>query len=101
MKSGTGDRPSFARERNGRTVQQLSAARDVADLEYQISKTQLEAVEIRIQSSTATFHELEDARTQARERRDQFLDADMQLNRAKVGLMRSTGALETWALGSK
>ena len=84
-----------------RTVQQLSAARDVADLEYQISKTQLEAVEIRIQSSTATFHELEDARTQARERRDQFLDADMQLNRAKVGLMRSTGALETWALGSK
>ena len=84
-----------------RTVQQLSAARDVADLEYQISKTQLEAVEIRIQSSTATFHELEDARTQARERRDQFLDADMRLKRAKVGLMRSTGALETWALGTK
>jgi len=82
-------------------VQQLSAARDVAELEYQIAKSQFEAVEIRIQSLTATFHELENARTQARERRDQFLEADMQLNRARIGLLRSTGSLEAWALGAK
>ena len=84
-----------------RTVQQLLAARDVAELEYQISQSQLEAVDIRVQSSTATFHDLEDARTQARERRDQFLDADLQCNRARVGLLRSTGGLEAWALGTK
>ncbi len=84
-----------------RTVQQLSAARDVAELEYQISQAQLEAVEIRVQSAMATFHDLEDARTQTREHRDQFLDADMQFNRARVGLLRSTGGLETWALGTK
>ena len=84
-----------------RTVQQLSAARDVAELEYQISQSQLDAVEIRVQSSNATFHDLEDARTQTRERRDQFLDADLQFNRARVGLLRSTGALESWALGAK
>lgn len=84
-----------------RTVQQLSAARDVAELEYQIAQSQLEAVDIRVQSATATFHDLEDARTQVRERRDQFLDADLQFNRARVGLLRSTGGLEAWALGTK
>jgi outer membrane protein TolC len=84
-----------------RTVQQLSAAHEVAELEYQISQSQLEAVEIRVHSATATFHDLEDARTQTRERRDQFLDADMQFNRARVGLLRSTGGLEAWALGTK
>jgi outer membrane protein TolC len=82
-------------------VQQLSAARDVAELEYQIAQSSLEAVEIRIQSGTSTFHELEDSRTQARERRDQFLDADMQFDRARIGLLRSTGGLESWALGTK
>lgn len=84
-----------------RTVQQLSAARDVAELEYQISRSQLEAVDIRVQSATATFHDREDARTQVRERRDQFLDADLQFNRARIGLLRSTGGLEAWALGAK
>jgi outer membrane protein TolC len=84
-----------------RTVQQLSAARDVAELEYQIAQSSLETVEIRIQSATGTFHDLEDARTQARERRDQFLDADMQFDRARVGLLRSNGGLEAWALGTK
>jgi len=58
-------------------------------------------VDIRVQSATATFHDLEDARTQVRERRDQFLDADLQFNRARIGLLRSTGGLEAWALGAK
>jgi outer membrane protein TolC len=84
-----------------RTVQQLSAARDVAELEYQIAQSQLEAVDIRVQSATATFHDLEDARTEVRERRDRFLDADLQFNRARIGLLRSTGGLEAWALGTK
>ncbi len=84
-----------------RTEQQLSAARDVAELEYQIAQASLEAVQIRTDSGTATFHELEDARTQARERRNLFLDANMQLERARIGLLRSTGGLEAWALGSK
>ena len=84
-----------------RTEQQLSAARDVAELEYRIAQASLEAVQIRIDAGTATFHELEDARTQARERHNLYLDADLQLNRVRVGLLRSTGTLEAWALGSK
>jgi outer membrane protein TolC len=84
-----------------RTVQQLSAARDVAELEYQISQSQLEAVNIRVQSATATFHDQQAARTQTREHRDQFLDADLLYNRARVALLRSTGTLETWVLGTK
>ncbi len=84
-----------------RTVQQMSAARDVAELEYQISQSQLEAVDIRVQAATATFHDLADARTQVRERRDQFLDADLQFNRARIGLLRLMGGLEAWALGTK
>ncbi len=84
-----------------RTVQQLSATRDVVELEYQIAQSQLEAVDIRVQSATATFHDLEDARTLVRERRDQFLDSDLQFNRARIGLLRSTGGLEAWALSAK
>ncbi len=84
-----------------RTEQQLSAARDVSELEYQIAQASLEAVQIRTDSGTATFHELEDARTQARERHNLLLDAEMQLERVRIGLLRSTGGLEAWVLGSK
>jgi hypothetical protein len=81
-------------------VQQLVAAREVADLEYQVAQGGLAAAETKIQASTGSFHELEDARTQARERRNGLMDVDLQLNRARVSLLRTTGELEKWANGA-
>ncbi len=84
-----------------RSVEQLSAARDVADLEYQVAQSGFEAAQTRIDAGTATLHDLADARTQADERFLALQDATFELERARINLLRSTGDLEKWALGGQ
>jgi len=84
-----------------RSVEQLSAARDVADLEYQVTQSGFEAAQTRIDAGTATLHDLADARTQADERFLALQDATFELERARINLLRSTGDLEKWALGGQ
>jgi hypothetical protein len=43
------------------------------------------------------LHEEEDARTQVNERYNSLQDADFQLERARIMLLRSTGDLSSWA----
>jgi outer membrane protein TolC len=84
-----------------RTVSQMQAARDVAELEYEISQKNLDAVQTRMDSGSAvTLHDLGDARAQASERFIALQDVLIELERAQVGLMRATGDLEKWALGT-
>jgi outer membrane protein TolC len=83
-----------------RTVAQMQAARDVAELEYEIAQKGLEAVQTRIDVGTANLHDLDDARSQASERFIALQDVTFELQRSQVGLMRATGDLESWALGS-
>ena len=80
-----------------RSVQELGAAQEVADLEYQIAKSNFDAAEIRTDAGTGTLHEEEDARTQVNERYNSLQDADFQLERARIMLLRSTGDLSSWA----
>ena len=84
-----------------RSVTQLQAARDVAELEYEIAQKNVEAVQTRMQSSTANLHDLDNAQTQASERFIASQDVTFELERTHVALMRATGDLEIWALGSK
>jgi hypothetical protein len=49
---------------------------------------------------TATLNDLGDARAQASERYIALQDTTFELQRARVGLMRSTGDLEKWINGS-
>jgi outer membrane protein TolC len=79
-----------------RSVEQLAAAQDVADLEYQVAKSNLEAVEIRVDAGTATLHEEDDARNQANERYDTLQDTRFELQRARIALLRATGDLSSW-----
>jgi len=79
-----------------RSVAQLTAARDVADLEYEVAQSGLDAAQGRTAADTATLHELDDARTQAAERYLAAQDAAIELARARIALMRSTGELEKW-----
>ncbi len=81
-----------------RSVTQLQAARDVAELEYEIAQKNVEAVHTRMQSSTANLHDLDNAQTQASERFIALQDVTFELERTQVALMRATGDLETWAL---
>jgi outer membrane protein TolC len=84
-----------------RSVAQLQAARDVAQLEYDIADKSMAAVHTRMDQGTATLHDLDDARTQLSERFISLQDVNFELQRAQFGLMRSTGELEKWALGTQ
>jgi outer membrane protein TolC len=83
-----------------RSVAQMQAARDVAQLEYEIAEQNLTAVLTRMDAGTATLHDLDDARTQASERFIALQDVIFELERSQLGVLRSTGDLEKWALGA-
>jgi outer membrane protein TolC len=84
-----------------RSVTQMQAAHDVAELEYEIAQKNVGAVQTRMDSSIANLHDLDDARSQATERFITFQDVTFELERSQVSLLRATGDLESWALGSK
>jgi outer membrane protein TolC len=83
-----------------RSVAQMQAARDVAQLEYEIAEKSLTSVQTRMDAGTATLHDLDDARSQASERFIALQDVTFELERSQLGVLRSTGDLEKWALGT-
>jgi outer membrane protein TolC len=83
-----------------RSVTQMQAARDVAALESEIAEKSLTAIQTRIDAGTATLHDLDDARSQASEKFIALQDMTFELERSQLGLLRSTGDLERWALGT-
>jgi outer membrane protein TolC len=83
-----------------RALTQMQAAREVAELEYEIAQKDVEAVQTRMNTGRANLHDLDDARSQASERFIALQDVTFELQRSQVGLMRFTGDLEKWALGT-
>ncbi len=83
-----------------RAVTQMQAARDVAQLEYEIAQKSLTSTRTRMDAGTANLHDLDDARSQVSERFITLQDVSFELRRAQLGLLRSTGELEKWALGT-
>jgi outer membrane protein TolC len=79
----------------------MQAARDVAELEYEIAQNNLTAVQTRIDAGSATLHDLADARAQASEHFIALQDVTFELQRSQLGVLRSTGELEKWALGTQ
>jgi outer membrane protein TolC len=79
-----------------RSVEQLAAAQEVAELEYQMAKSNLDAVQIRVDAGTATLHDEDDARNQMNERYDTLQDTRFELERAQITLLRATGDLKSW-----
>ena len=84
-----------------RSVTQMQAARDVAALEYEIAQKNVETVQTRMSSATANLHDLDNVRTQASERFIALQDVTFELERSEVALLRATGDLQSWALGTK
>ena len=83
-----------------RSVAQMQAARDVAQLEYEIAQKNLAAMQTRMDAGTVTLHDLDDARSQASERFIALQDVTFELERSELGVLRATGNLEKWALGT-
>ncbi|MBV9481077.1 MAG: TolC family protein [Acidobacteria bacterium] len=81
-----------------RSVVELEAAVDVAQLEYQLAQTELSATETRLQSQLGTLREEQEARSKVEQAYDSLTDANLTLEKAKIQLLRNTGELEQWAL---
>jgi len=82
-----------------RAVRQMEAAQEVAQLEYEVAQSNLESVQTRMDAGTATLKDLADSRGQVTERYITLQDTTFELQRARIGLLRSTGELEKWING--
>jgi len=81
-----------------RSLRQLSAARDVAKLEWEVSQGDLEAVKGRMQTGQANIRDEQNAELDSDDKHAAYLDAEFELNRAELQLLRLTGQLENWAI---
>lgn len=79
-----------------RSVEQMAAAQEVADLEYRVGQSDLESLQVRLDAGSANWHDVQDAREQQSERYNSLQDANFQLERARITLLRATGELESW-----
>jgi hypothetical protein len=85
----------------------------VAQLDYQLSQAQADAVQARIQAAAPGTpavpgqppapppgpRELQLARIQMNDKYSTYLDTSFELEKARLQLLRATGKLEGWALG--
>ena len=81
-----------------RSLRQLTAARDVARLEWEVAQGDLEAVKGRIQTGNANTRDQQNARLDAEDKHAAYFDAQLAVSRAQLQLLRLTGELEKWAI---
>jgi len=81
-----------------RSIRQLQAARDVAKLDWQVSQGELDAMGAKDQSGLATPRDEQNARLEANDKQAAYLDAEFELAKAELQLLRITGELENWAI---
>jgi outer membrane protein TolC len=82
-------------------VDQLLAARHVADLRYKLAENELDAVHERMEAQVGTQRDLQNAAIDAAERTLERINADFELQRAEIELLRMRSELEGWALASR
>lgn len=80
-----------------RMVQELEASVEVAQLEYNLAQSDLQAIQTQMQSGTGTLRQEQDARGKVEQTYDALIDANFALDKGRVQLLRNTGDLEQWA----
>ena len=83
------------------SVRQLAAARDVAQLEYQLAGSDVQVVQARLDAGQATVRDSENAHLSERQKFVAYMDANFELEKALMQLLLSTGEIETWATSGK
>jgi outer membrane protein TolC len=81
-----------------RSLRQLTAARDVAKLEWEVAQGELEAVTGRMETGAANSRDQANARLDVDDKHAAYLDAEFELCRAELQLLKITGELENWAI---
>jgi len=81
-----------------RSLRELAAARDVAKLEWEVSQGDFEAVKARLQTGEANTRDAQNAELDTQDKYAAYLDAEFELSRAELQVMRLAGELEDWAI---
>jgi outer membrane protein TolC len=84
-----------------RTVAQLSAAREVAKLEYQLSQNNTQATQAKVDAGQATLRDQQQTQLDENDKYSTLLDATYELDKAQMQLLKQTGDLEKWALSTR
>ncbi len=87
-----------------KSLAELSAQAEVAALQRELAQNQLETVLTQLQTGNGQAHgtplsprEEQSARIEERQRYEDSLDADFELTRARLSLLRTLGSVEDWA----
>src|SRR6185312_8486580 len=83
------------------SVRQLAAARDVAQLEYQLASTDVQTVQARLDAGQATVRDQENAHLAERQRFSAYMEANFELEKSLMQLLMQTGQIESWANSGK
>jgi outer membrane protein TolC len=90
-----------------KSLQELSAQKDVAQLQSELAQSQLQAILTQVNSPGAapgttplTPREEQQARIEERRRAEDMIDAGFELMKAELGLLRATGQIEGWCEAS-
>jgi outer membrane protein TolC len=81
-----------------RSVEQLAAAGEVAQLEFELAQAESDAIPARIEGGTATIKDEVAAHIETGDKQAALLDAQFAVERARLQLLRNLGALEGWAM---
>jgi outer membrane protein TolC len=81
-----------------RSVRQLAAAREVARLEHELARGDVDAVKAKVEAGAASPRDEDEARAAEAEKYSEFLDADYELSKAQMQLLMMTNDIEGWAL---
>ena len=82
-----------------RSLRQLTAAREVAKLDYEVSQAAIDSVHAKVESGQGTARDEEQARLDANAKYAVYLDANYQLTRGQMQMLRMMGNIQEWALG--
>ena len=85
----------------GSSAEQLSAAQQVAELEYRLAQSNLESINIRMNSGTSNIHDAADTRMEASEKFIALQNANFEVLRARVALLRASGEMDSWVQQGK
>ena len=81
-----------------RTVAQLTAAREVARLEYQLAQNNTQATQAKVDAGQATLRDQQQVQLDENDKYSGLLDTTYELEKAQMQLLKQTGELEKWAL---
>jgi outer membrane protein TolC len=80
---------------------QLQAAREVAQLEYELAQADVESAQAKLHLGQASLRDVENAQMEVSGKLTSVLDAQFELERGQLQLMRMTGEIEEWAKAAK